>query len=88
MRRFRWGSINGWRDFLREIAIIVIGVLVALGAGEVADDWNWQRKVAAAEIKLKREAKDNFFYVAEQVSVGPCIDAQLASLSARVLASG
>ena len=29
------------RSLFVEIAIIVVGVLVALGAGELADGWNW-----------------------------------------------
>ena len=31
---------DGWRTFLFEIAMVVIGVLVALGAQQVVDDWS------------------------------------------------
>jgi hypothetical protein len=76
------------RSLFVEIAIIVVGVLVALGAGELADGWNWQRKVAAGEIKLKREAESNFQYAAEQVAIAPCLQRQLEALRTRLLASG
>ena len=76
------------RSLFVEIAIIVVGVLVALGAGELADGWNWQRKVAAGEIKLKREAQSNFHYAAEQVVIAPCLQRQLELLRTRLLASG
>lgn len=76
------------RSLFVEIAIIVVGVLVALGAGELADDWNWQRKVAAGEIKLKREAESNFQFAAEQVAIAPCLQRQLEILRMRLLASG
>jgi len=77
-----------WRAFTREIAIVVIGVLVALGADDVADGWKWQRKLEAGEDALRREAAFNFTYAAEQVVVGPCIQAQVDAARDRVLASG
>ena len=40
--------MHGWRDFAGEIAIIVIGVLIALGAEQVIESWTWERKVAGA----------------------------------------
>ena len=33
-------SIEGWRRFAMEIAIVVIGVLIALAAQQTATDWN------------------------------------------------
>lgn len=83
--RLKHGTV---RSYLAEIAVIVVGVLVALGAGELVDGWNWQRKVAAGEIKLKREAEDNFQYAAEQVVIAPCLQRQLEVLRSRLLASG
>jgi len=80
--------IHGWRPFIGEIAIIVIGVLIALGAQQVAENWAWRQKVDDAGRQLKREASINFRYAAEQVTVGPCLDAQLERLRLRVLASG
>ena len=32
--------IHGWRVFAGEVGIIVIGVLIALGAQQVAEDWH------------------------------------------------
>jgi hypothetical protein len=36
-----------WRENARELAIVVIGVLIALFAQEVVQDWEWKQKVAA-----------------------------------------
>jgi hypothetical protein len=80
--------IHGWRAFVGEIAIIVIGVLIALGAQQAAENWSWRQKVEDAGRQLNREASINFRYAAEQVAVGPCLDAQLERLRLRVLASG
>jgi len=36
--------LPGWRAFLGEVGIIVLGVLVALAIGEVADDLRWDAR--------------------------------------------
>ena len=41
--------VHGWREFLREILIIVIGVAIALAAGEAVDDWNWTEGLEPAQ---------------------------------------
>ena len=38
--------LHGWREFLGEIAIVVIGVLLALGAQQAVDAWNWRGEVS------------------------------------------
>ncbi|HET6587839.1 MAG TPA: hypothetical protein VFG67_08740 [Oleiagrimonas sp.] len=87
--RFNIFSLShGWRGFLLEIAIVVIGVLIALWTGQLAETWNWRHKVDVAEGQLQRESAPNFFVSAEQVVVAPCVDAQLAALQTRLLASG
>lgn len=87
----RFGSrrqVRDWRDFTREILIIVVGVLIALGASHVAEQWTWQRRVDAAETQLRIESEGNLAYAAEAVVVGPCLQAQLLVLRDRILASG
>lgn len=85
LRRATPGSARG---FAAEILVIVIGVLIALAAGNVVEEWNWQRKVTAGEKRLLDEGAWNVRYAAEQVVVGPCVDAQLVQLRTRVLRSG
>lgn len=34
--------LHGWRAFAGEVGIIVLGVLVALGLDQVADQIHWQ----------------------------------------------
>ena len=40
--------IHGWRAFVGEVAIIVLGVLIALGAEQAVQSIEWREKVAAA----------------------------------------
>ena len=69
--------VHGWKEFLNEILIIVIGVLIALGLEQTVEELHWRHKVADAEERLKIEETANFGFAAEQVIVTPCILAQL-----------
>lgn len=90
-RRSRWERFSpsmGWRAFSSEIVIVAIGVVIALGANEAVQQWSWNRKVADAEIRLKGDMDMAFFFSAEQRVTRPCVDAQLAALTDRLLQSG
>ena len=73
-------QLRGWRDMAREILIIVVGILIALWASHVAEQWSWERRVVEAESQLAAESANNFLYVAEAVTVMPCIQRQLEQL--------
>jgi len=47
-----WG---GWRENARELAIVVVGVLVALLAQQVVQDFEWRQKTAAALDAMRHE---------------------------------
>lgn len=70
-----------WRAFVWEIAIVVIGVLLALGAGQVVEILNWRGEVAAERQALRREVRENLAVAAYRVSQRPCIDRRLAQLA-------
>jgi hypothetical protein len=46
---------HDWRNDARELAIVVIGVLIALLAQQVVQGWEWKDKVAAAERAMRHE---------------------------------
>jgi hypothetical protein len=64
--------VQGWRDFLKEIGTIVIGVAIALAAGEAVDGWNWQREVAIVKDSLDDELSDAVFAARERVKIANC----------------
>ena len=86
--RPRWLAPFGWSTFVGEIVVVIAGVLIALGAGELVAAWNWQRKVAEGEQQLAAELQRSYRPAMEQAIVEPCIQAQLAILSKRLMASG
>jgi hypothetical protein len=90
-RRPRWQRFSpsmGWPAFWSEIAIVVLGVIIALAANEAVEEWNWQRKVAEAETRLQGDVDWAFLWAAEKSLSQPCVDAQLVALGRRVMHSG
>ena len=47
--------LRGWRAFAGEVGIIVVGVLIALGAEQVVENWNWHQKVGIVRQSLMGE---------------------------------
>ena len=79
---------HGWRTVIWELAIVTLGVLIALAAQQWAEVINWRQKVREADQQLKAEAVINFTYAAEQIIAEPCIQAQLEALRQRLMDSG
>jgi hypothetical protein len=72
--------LHGWREFVGEVSVIVLGVLIALAAEELVVEWTWERKVDAGEEELRSEQQVGFGYLAEFITVAPCLDAQIEAL--------
>ncbi len=47
--------LHGWRALVGEVGIIVIGVLIALGAEQVVEAWQWHEKVGVVRKSLMGE---------------------------------
>ncbi len=72
--------LHGWQEFLNEIFVIVVGVLIALGFEQVVEEFHWQHKAAEGRERLRLELRAQFSLAAEQAIVTPCILAQLDRL--------
>ena len=72
--------LHGWREFLGEIAIIVIGVLIALGAEQTIEAWHWRQVVAEESEALDSEVGDMWSAMSSRVAQQACIDRRLADL--------
>src|SRR3954449_8129260 len=72
--------IHSWREFLREVGIIVLGVAIALAADETVDNWNWHREVSIVEDSLDDELADSLFAAEERIKIADCQHRPLHSL--------
>lgn len=71
---------NGWRGFLADVAVVVIGVLLALIAQEIAQSFQWQTDVAAQREALRAMAQDNLKVIAFRRFQEPCVERRLAEI--------
>jgi hypothetical protein len=73
--------LHGWRAFAGEVGIIVLGVLIALAAEQLAVSLNMHAKVRRAEAAMRLElAEDDGPQAFGRVIIGSCLDAQIARI--------
>jgi len=72
--------LHGWREFAGEVGIIVVGVLIALGAEQLVEEWRWQERVQTSLDSLSEQMQFDYFNAAEIVVTQPCVDAQLEQI--------
>ncbi|MES2325830.1 MAG: hypothetical protein V4499_00670 [Pseudomonadota bacterium] len=76
---------HDWRNDMRELAIVVGGVLIALVAQQVVQNWEWTQKVAAAETSMKRELLwDDGPQIYQRAMMHPCITQRLDQIRSAV----
>lgn len=72
--------MHGWREFLGEVGVIVIGVMIALFVDQVAERISWRKHIAEAKEDLRSELAVNLFNAQERVRMAPCIARRLDQL--------
>jgi hypothetical protein len=77
--------MHGWRVFAGEIAIIVIGVLLALGAQSIVEQWRWQGEVKTSNDAFRDELGTASAIAYERLIIQPCLQGRISELS-RLLA--
>jgi hypothetical protein len=77
--------VHTWRDFIKEVGIIVIGVVIALGGEQIVEAIHWKHKAEAAEQDLRKELADSLSYAVEQEQMHQCVSGYLDALQSAVL---
>ena len=80
--------LHGWREFVGEIAIIVIGILIALGGDQLVEELHWRHKTGEALAAMRQEIASDYTQAAEAAIVAPCVDRQLVDLEAAIAKPG
>ena len=74
--------LRGWRAFAGEVGVIVLGVLIALGAQQFVENWQWRRETSATRDALRREAADNLEAALQRSQQQPCVEQRLKEIAA------
>lgn len=73
--------LHGWRAFAGEVGIIVVGVLIALAAEQLVEDWNWSHKVREARERLAPELGEDLGQAELFDRARPCTEHRLDELA-------
>lgn len=76
--------LNGWRVFVGEVGVIVLGVLIALAAQEAVEDLRWRNEVRLTEDALTIEIADSVVHASERQMVNRCLSDRLTYLIGKV----
>lgn len=76
-----------WRQLAREVGSIVLGVLIALSIGEVADAVRWHVRLGRSETAMRIEMAGNRFNLAERWLLRPCVNRRLDEIQSLITAA-
>lgn len=82
--------IHNWREFLGEIGIIVIGVLIALAGEQTVEALHHRSQVSELSEALDVELSHNLAVLKDTIELKPCIDQRLTEITkwSRSIAGG
>jgi hypothetical protein len=72
--------LHGWPEFIHEVIIVVIGVLLALAGGQLAEKAHWRSEVSKFRTALTSEIDFDIAAYQYRLKQGPCIERRLAEL--------
>ena len=88
MRRSVWlKPVNGWKPFASEVAIVVLGVLLALGAQQIVESVQQNQKRDASREAIRSELSENLDQVRRRQENQLCVDKRLAEIQELILAT-
>jgi hypothetical protein len=72
--------LHGWRAFVGEVGIIVVGVLIALGAEQIVETLHWRSELAKFRDALNQEVALNLALYNYRVDQRQCLHRRIADL--------
>jgi len=69
------------REFLSEIAVIAVGIAIALSGEQVLEALHWRHQTEAAEVALHHEISDDLTNAEERLMLAQCAEERIKTLS-------
>jgi hypothetical protein len=73
--------LHGWREFIGEVGIIVLGVIIAIGLGQLVEAMQWRSEVDSATAALGDDIARSNRAFAFRVAAHDCIAGRIATLN-------
>ena len=80
--------MHGWRQFVGEVGIIVLGVLIALSAEQIVEGLHDRYLSRQAEHNIRAELAYDSAFAIERVAIGDCMRASFRDLRQRMASGG
>src|SRR3954470_878979 len=74
--------IRNWREFLKEVGTIVLGVCIALAAEQAVEWWHWRSEVMQARKAILEEISMNQPLFTRRLGAVRCMNRQIAEAHA------
>jgi len=75
--------VHSWRDFLRELGTIVLGIIIAISLEHLVESWHWDSEVKIARQAIAAEiTANNVNLFAFRVATAPCVDRKFSEADA------
>lgn len=78
-------AVHNWREFLNEVSVIVIGIVIALSGEQLIEAVHWKHRVESADQDLRKELADSLSYAVEQQQMSRCVSDYLDRLQNAIL---
>lgn len=73
--------VHNLREFLGEVAVVVLGIVIALTGEQTLQRLEWHHKIRLASAEMRQEISgDDGPQVLERIALAPCIDRTLDSV--------
>lgn len=79
--------LHGWRAFAGEVGVIVLGVLIALGFGQLAETIHEGTIAAEAREAIRAEVRENLWWIDRRAELEPCIKIMLGNMNTLLVRS-
>ena len=73
--------LHGWREFIGEVGIIVLGVIIAISIEQLVEAIHWRSEVGTARIALAEDIERSNQAFAFRVAAHDCIGKRIAFLT-------
>ena len=87
-RLLRLKPPHGWSAVLWDLAIVTVGVLIALAGDRWAEERTLHRKVEASKAAIRDELSSTYAFAVEYRTTYPCVQTQVRQLLDHVVSSG
>jgi hypothetical protein len=80
-------AAHNWREFLVEIGTIILGILIALGLEQIAEDMRWKQAVDEARASIHEEIAYNNGYLQLRVRGEVCLARRMDQIETALTAA-